>query len=83
MVRPLVRRTAATLASTLAIAFGIGTSLPAAHAAERTATLVGSLQNELGCSDDWQPTCDATALTLQPGSTTYSKTFQMPAGTYE
>ena len=35
----------------------------AARAEERTVTLVGDLQSELGCSDDWQPVCTATDFT--------------------
>lgn len=52
-----------------------------ASAAERTATLVGSLQKALGCSDDWQPVCTETDL-VQKG-TTYSRTFTVPAGQWE
>ncbi|HET7277631.1 MAG TPA: pullulanase-type alpha-1,6-glucosidase [Dermatophilaceae bacterium] len=56
----------------------------AARAAEpRTATLVGSLQSELGCSGDWDPTCTATDLTLQAGTTAYSRNFDVPAGSFE
>jgi pullulanase-type alpha-1,6-glucosidase len=60
-------------------------SLPA-HAADpapRTATLVGSLQSELGCSGDWDPTCTATDLTQVGGTTAYEKVFDVPAGTFE
>ncbi|MEP7331973.1 MAG: pullulanase-type alpha-1,6-glucosidase [Terracoccus sp.] len=58
---------------------------PAVVAAEapRTATVSGSLQNELGCSDDWQPACAATDLMLQAGTTAYTATFSVPAGSYE
>ncbi|WP_375141893.1 pullulanase-type alpha-1,6-glucosidase [Zhihengliuella sp.] len=56
--------------------------LPAA-AEERTVALVGSLQDELGCTEDWQPACDATELapTDQPGI--FAAEFTLPAGTYE
>ena len=60
------------------------TGSPAARAEEpRTATLVGSLQSELGCADDWQPTCTATDLALQPGTTTYAAELTVPKGSYE
>ncbi|GAA3688454.1 hypothetical protein GCM10022399_00030 [Terrabacter ginsenosidimutans] len=60
------------------------TGTPTARAdAPRTATLVGSLQDELGCSADWQPDCTKTDLTLQPGTTTYAADFRVPAGSYE
>ena len=29
-------------------------------------TIAGSLQSELGCAGDWDPTCAATHLTLMP-----------------
>ncbi|HEX2704134.1 MAG TPA: hypothetical protein VHM65_00095 [Candidatus Lustribacter sp.] len=48
----------------------------------RTATLVGSLQSELGCGADWDPGCEATTLTAGEG-TSYAKTFDVPAGSYE
>ncbi|GAB3068444.1 pullulanase-type alpha-1,6-glucosidase [Pedococcus soli] len=58
------------------------TAAPAA-AAERTVTLVGSLQSELGCDADWAPACTATDLTRVGTGTTYAKTVTVPAGTYE
>ena len=54
-----------------------------AQAVDRTVTLVGSLQSELGCDADWTPDCTATDLTQVGGSTTYAKTVTVPAGTYE
>ncbi|SKC50310.1 pullulanase-type alpha-1,6-glucosidase [Krasilnikoviella flava] len=62
---------------------GLGVSAaPAAGAADRTATLVGSLQSELGCADDWDPTCAATAL-APAGDGTFSAEVDLPAGSYE
>src|SRR5918996_4229469 len=45
--------------------------------------LVGSLQSELGCTDDWQPACPDTELeaTSEPG--VFSAVFSLPAGSYE
>ncbi|HEY8653837.1 MAG TPA: hypothetical protein VIL87_12230, partial [Dermatophilaceae bacterium] len=51
--------------------------------APRTATLVGSLQSEVGCPGDWAPDCAATELTREGDSTAYSKELDVPAGTYE
>ncbi|MFC7598129.1 pullulanase-type alpha-1,6-glucosidase [Terrabacter sp. GCM10028922] len=60
------------------------TGAPTAGAEQpRTATLVGSLQSELGCADDWQPTCTATDLALQAGTTTYAAELTVPKGSYE
>ena len=82
------RRPALSVASISALVMA-GLAVPLAGAptaradAPRTATLVGSLQDELGCSGDWQPDCTATDLALQPGTTTYAAEFRLPAGSYE
>jgi len=51
--------------------------------APRTATLVGSLQSEVGCAGDWAPDCAASELTREGDSTAYSRELDLPAGTYE
>nr|WP_238695171.1 alpha-amylase family glycosyl hydrolase [Ornithinimicrobium flavum] len=57
-------------------------SLPTA-ATPRTVTLVGSLQDELGCAEDWDPACEATVLDPVEGSgTTYRGVFEVPEGTW-
>ena len=48
-----------------------------------TATLVGNLQSELGCNNDWDPTCTATDLLLDPADDVYQRVFDVPAGNYE
>lgn len=53
-----------------------------AEAADRTAALVGSLQDELGCAADWDPACAETELVAQ-GDGTFVAEFEVPAGTYE
>ncbi|MCK9792458.1 pullulanase-type alpha-1,6-glucosidase [Isoptericola sp. 4D.3] len=58
------------------------TTAPAAGAADRTATLVGSLQTELGCAEDWDPTC-ADTLLAPAGDGTFSAEVDLPAGSYE
>jgi pullulanase-type alpha-1,6-glucosidase len=58
-------------------------NVPKAVAAQdRTAALVGSLQDELGCAADWDPACAATDLVAQ-GDGTFVAEFEVPAGTYE
>jgi len=47
-----------------------------------TVTLVGSLQDELGCSSDWAPPCEQTGLTQQADGT-WAGTFDVPAGSYK
>ncbi|MFI2103855.1 pullulanase-type alpha-1,6-glucosidase [Isoptericola sp. NPDC019693] len=83
------RRTAAALTATsfaAASVLGLGgaaalvAAAPAA-AAERSAALVGDLQSELGCDQDWDPACEATEL-APAGDGTFAAEFDLPAGTY-
>ncbi|MFI2296102.1 pullulanase-type alpha-1,6-glucosidase [Isoptericola sp. NPDC019571] len=84
------RRAAASLTAVAltvpALSAGLGglalTTAPPAGAADRTATLVGSLQTELGCAEDWDPTCAATTL-APAGDGTFGADVDLPAGTYE
>src|SRR5688500_11502358 len=80
---PSPRRLLAVAAgAAIALTPVVGASPPAA--AETTAgALVGSLQDEIGCSADWQPDCSASELTQVGDTTAYRKTFTVPAGTYE
>ncbi|MGB5934519.1 MAG: pullulanase-type alpha-1,6-glucosidase [Ornithinimicrobium sp.] len=49
-----------------------------------TVTLVGSLQDELGCAQDWDPACPETILAPVDGSeTTYVGIFDVPEGSHE
>ncbi|WP_245866566.1 pullulanase-type alpha-1,6-glucosidase [Serinibacter salmoneus] len=50
---------------------------------ERTATLVGDLQTELGCESDWAPDCEATLLTPTGTEGVYTLEGELPAGSYE
>ena len=63
-------------------------AVPAARAdhteTPSSVTLVGSLQSELGCANDWAPECAATHLQPVSGSPgVFRATFDMPAGDYE
>ena len=51
------------------------------EAAAGSVTLVGSLQSELGCPDDWSPPCPATAMTTTPDGS-WSITVEVPAGSW-
>jgi pullulanase-type alpha-1,6-glucosidase len=81
------RRWAALLAAAVTIA--MVTALPArpAQAADSplpsSVTLVGSLQDELGCDADWTPGCTRTHLARVGDSTVFSGRFEVPAGSYE
>jgi pullulanase len=46
-------------------------------------TVAGSLQSELGCSDDWQPDCAATHLAYDADDAVWQATFTVPAGSWE
>ncbi|MDT4962575.1 MAG: hypothetical protein QOF87_2222 [Pseudonocardiales bacterium] len=60
-------------------------SAPPALAAgppSRVITLAGSLQSDLGCPADWQPSCGQSEL-ARTGPTSYAARFDLPAGSYE
>ncbi|PPB49189.1 DUF3372 domain-containing protein [Arthrobacter pityocampae] len=86
--RPALRRRS-RLAAVVLTAPLLATLMPAPALADHTTppgtvALVGSLQAELGCPDDWQPECAATRLVPVDGSPdTWSATFDVPAGAYE
>ncbi|MEA2023050.1 MAG: pullulanase-type alpha-1,6-glucosidase [Actinomycetota bacterium] len=46
-------------------------------------TIVGSLQDELGCPGDWQPECASTYLGYDTDDDVWQGTFAIPAGTWE
>ncbi len=79
-----------SFASLLALVFGsLGLFGPAAPASAAdtpdpsSVTLVGSLQSELGCAGDWDPSCSATFLTYDGDDLVWQKAFTVPAGSYE
>ncbi|MGR0320958.1 pullulanase-type alpha-1,6-glucosidase [Agromyces sp. ZXT2-3] len=78
-------RTWVTLGITGAVAASVLTVVPLGAAAEEgdTFALVGSLQDELGCSEDWQPSCEATHLLPTDTAGVYAADFTVPAGSYE
>ncbi len=83
----MTKRSAVRLFATIAIgavvASGMAFSPSVAAAADPTVALVGSLQDELGCSADWQPACDTTELAPTGTAGVYSAEFTLPAGTYD
>ncbi len=47
-------------------------------------TLVGSLQDELGCASDWDPACIDTVLpAVEDELGSYAGSFEVPAGEYQ
>ncbi len=73
----------ASLAAAALIVTGGAVAIAPAAAAERTFALVGSLQSELGCADDWKPECTATELVATGTAGVYAAEFDVPAGSYE
>ena len=45
--------------------------------------IAGSLQNEAGCTGDWNPACAATALGYIASDDVWQGTFAIPAGNWE
>jgi pullulanase-type alpha-1,6-glucosidase len=80
------RRVIASLASAALVLTG-AVAVPAivaapAVASERTFALVGSLQSELGCAEDWKPDCPQTELAATGTAGVYAAEFEVPAGAY-
>ncbi|MGZ5287359.1 MAG: pullulanase X25 domain-containing protein, partial [Flavisolibacter sp.] len=46
-------------------------------------TVVGDLQNEIGCAGDWDPNCWASSLVLDGASNTWYGIFNIPPGNWE
>ena len=46
-------------------------------------TVVGSLQDELGCAGDWDPACSSTFLALDADDDVWQGVFNVPAGDWE
>ncbi|WP_122263160.1 pullulanase-type alpha-1,6-glucosidase [Ornithinimicrobium cerasi] len=73
----------AVLATGVLVPTSVGGQAAPARASHQTVALVGSLQSELGCGADWDPTCTDTRLAPVEGSdTAYSGTFEVPEGTW-
>jgi pullulanase-type alpha-1,6-glucosidase len=72
-----------TLAITL-ILLGAPSTLIADHTGDPSSvTIAGSLQDELGCSGDWQPDCSNTQLTFGVDDDVWQETFNVPVGAWE
>jgi pullulanase-type alpha-1,6-glucosidase len=59
----------------------VGSAMPPPQPA--SVTVAGSLQSELGCSDDWQPACAATHLVFDATDGVWQASFAVPAGSWE
>lgn len=66
----------------LAVLFSPAVLLAEATAQPGSVTVAGSLQNELGCPGDWDPSCAATFMTLREGGI-WRLAASVPAGNWE
>ncbi len=69
-------------------ALGVAGLLPATTAVAAdtppsSVTVAGSLQSELGCPGDWDPSCTITHLAFSADGSVWRGTFVVPAGSYE
>lgn len=46
-------------------------------------TVAGSLQSELGCAGDWDPSCSSTFLAFDEADRVWQASWSVPAGAYE
>lgn len=67
------------LMATAVYAQGDDSNLPAPE----TVTIAGTLQPQLGCSGEWDTTCEDTMLAYDPANDLYLATFALSAGDYE
>ena len=76
---------AAALLAGLVISSGFAPRpVQASHTAAPSAvTVAGSLDSELGCGGDWDPTCAAAHLTYDANDDVWQGTWTLPAGGYE
>jgi glycosidase len=67
-----------------ALALPLATGIATSSAANPTSvTIAGSLQSEVGCPGDWDPTCATTHLTYDATDDVWQGTWAVPAGSYE
>ncbi|MBK9714868.1 MAG: alpha-amylase [Kouleothrix sp.] len=73
------------LLGVLLSALALPSRTPAALAAGNptSVTIAGSLQEELGCTGDWQANCAATHLAYDASDDVWQGAFNVPAGGYE
>jgi pullulanase-type alpha-1,6-glucosidase len=71
------------VASTLLLITGLVSAEASDTPDPVSVTVVGSLQEELGCPGDWQPDCADTGLTFDSGDGVWQAVFDVPAGEWE
>ena len=82
--RTRARATLAAVSAAVLVAVGLVVApVGVAAAAPGVVTLVGSLQNELGCAGDWDPGCATTDLASTSTAGVFAADFTVPAGSWE
>jgi hypothetical protein len=77
------------VSNTRAIGYAVLLALAASPAlashtpAPSSVTLAGSLQSEVGCAGDWDPSCSTSHLLYDSGLDRWVGSFAVPAGNYE
>ncbi|MET0866402.1 MAG: pullulanase-type alpha-1,6-glucosidase [Nakamurella sp.] len=81
----MLSATALTLSmlTVLPVSTATAASGAVAEPAGAPVTLVGSLQDELGCDSDWNLACEVTDLQLDPASQMFTRQFAVPEGSWE
>ena len=78
-----MHRSTAPLTVALALALVTATGLHAQSPQPERVTLVGSLQQAIGCSENWSPPCDASQLAFDEEDGVWQGRFDLPAGSYD
>ena len=73
----------AILLSALPPLFAPAAALAADTPAPLSVTVVGSLQQEVGCGGDWDPSCTASGLLYDGSDDVWQGVFSLPAADFE
>ncbi len=76
-------RSAAPIAAALTLALVTASALHAQGPQPDRVTLVGNLQQAIGCSENWAPPCEASSLAFDEEDGVWQGRFDLPAGNYE
>lgn len=83
VARPSVRAAAALTALAVALIAFLGAAPAARAVGPDQPVLVGDLQTELGCAEDWQADCEETRLEATGTDGLWEATFEIPAGQWQ
>lgn len=78
----LLRSLAVLMLALLMVTVGTAQDNPDGFPEPSKVVIAGSFQDEVGCSGEWQPPCDTTALTFNAETGLWEGAFEIPAGDY-